>query len=44
MRELLEAKTITTPFLAVGERITIEALDAEGESLFGPFTQEVVSP
>jgi fumarylacetoacetate (FAA) hydrolase len=42
MRELLEDGAMKTPFLAEGEHITIECLDAEGRNLFGPFTQRVV--
>lgn len=43
MRELLEHGAARTPYLAAGESITIEALAADGTSLFGPFAQKVIA-
>jgi fumarylacetoacetate (FAA) hydrolase len=42
MRETLEKGAPGTPYLAVGDRVRIECLDAEGRSVFGAIDQEVV--
>ncbi|BDG10234.1 fumarylacetoacetate hydrolase family protein [Anaeromyxobacter paludicola] len=42
MREILESGAARTPFLARGQRVVIEALDAAGRSVFGRVEQEVV--
>jgi len=39
--ETLDSGKPVTPFLAAGDRVTIEMLDAQGESLFGRIDQEV---
>jgi fumarylacetoacetate (FAA) hydrolase len=41
-RELLDRGAATTPYLAPGDRVRIEMLDARGASLFGAIDQEVV--
>lgn len=43
-RELLERGAASTPYLARGDRVRIEMLDARGISLFGAIDQEVVEP
>lgn len=43
-RELLAHGAARTPFLAVGDSIRIEMLDAAGESIFGAIEQEVTAP
>ncbi len=40
--ELLDSGEIRTPFLKFGDRVHIEMLDAEGDSVFGAIEQEVV--
>jgi fumarylacetoacetate (FAA) hydrolase len=40
--ELLDSGEIRTPFLNFGDRVHIEMLDAEGDSVFGAIEQEVV--
>ncbi len=40
--ELLDTGEIATPFLEFGDRVQIEMLDAEGNSVFGAIEQEVV--
>jgi fumarylacetoacetate (FAA) hydrolase len=42
MIETVEGGKPTTPFMAVGDRIRIEVLDAEGASVFGAIEQLVV--
>ncbi len=42
MIEAIEEGQARTPFLAFGDRVRIEMLDAEGRSLFGAIEQEVV--
>jgi fumarylacetoacetate (FAA) hydrolase len=44
MIETIEAGAPATPFMAVGDRIEIEAIDAAGASLFGAIDQRVVAP
>lgn len=43
MIETIEHGKPTTPFMAVGDRIEIEMLNATGESLFGRISQRVVA-
>ena len=43
MIEIIEGGKPTTPFMSVGDRIEIEALDANGASLFGKIDQLVVA-
>jgi fumarylacetoacetate (FAA) hydrolase len=43
-RELLAHGAARTPFLAVGDSIRIEMLNAAGESIFGAIEQEVTAP
>jgi fumarylacetoacetate (FAA) hydrolase len=42
MREILANGAPTTPFMKVGDRISIEMKDREGRSIFGVIDQEVV--
>jgi fumarylacetoacetate (FAA) hydrolase len=42
-REIVEHGSPRTPFLAPGDRVRIEMLDAHGQSVFGVIEQEVVS-
>ena len=42
MREKIETGEITTPFLAAGDHVEIEVLDAAGTSIFGAISQKVV--
>jgi fumarylacetoacetate (FAA) hydrolase len=42
-REILETGAAKTPYLAPGDRIVIEMLDARGRSIFGSIEQEVVA-
>jgi fumarylacetoacetate (FAA) hydrolase len=42
MLEVLEAGTAKTPFLTFGDRVRIEVLDADGNTVFGAIDQEVV--
>jgi fumarylacetoacetate (FAA) hydrolase len=44
VRELLEHGAAKTPFLKVGDRVSISMLGPDGVSLFGAIDQEVVSP
>jgi fumarylacetoacetate (FAA) hydrolase len=44
VRELLEQGAAKTPFLKVGDRVSISMLGPDGVSLFGAIDQEVVSP
>jgi len=44
MIEIIENGKPTTPFMAVGDRIEIEAFDAAGVSPFGRIDQRVVTP
>jgi fumarylacetoacetate (FAA) hydrolase len=44
MIEIIETGKATTPFMAVGDRIEIEAVDANGTSLFGKIDQRVIAP
>jgi fumarylacetoacetate (FAA) hydrolase len=44
MIETIEGGKPITPFMSVGDRIEIEALDAAGASPFGKFDQRVVGP
>lgn len=44
MRETLEDGAPKTPFMQVGDTVTIEMLDAEGRSVFGRIEQKVVAP
>jgi fumarylacetoacetate (FAA) hydrolase len=41
MLEIIDAGAPSTPFLRFGDRVRIEALDAEGRSLFGAIDQAV---
>jgi fumarylacetoacetate (FAA) hydrolase len=43
MIETIEAGKPTTPFMAVGDHIEIEAFDAAGASPFGKIDQRVVA-
>jgi fumarylacetoacetate (FAA) hydrolase len=43
-RETLESGTPKTPYLAAGDRVRIEMLDAQGWNVFGSIEQEVVAP
>lgn len=43
MIETIEGGKPTTPFMAIGDRIQIEAVDASGESPFGVIDQTVVA-
>lgn len=43
MREKIETGKMTTPFLSAGDRVEIEMLGPDGESLFGKIDQEVVA-
>ena len=43
MIEIIESGKPTTPFMAVGDRIEIEAIDAHGASPFGKIDQRVVA-
>ncbi len=43
-REMIEHGEARTPFLAVGDRVRIEMLDANGRSVFGAIEQTVVAP
>ena len=43
-REVLEHGKAVTPFMAVGDEVEIEMLDATGRSLFGRIQQRVVAP
>jgi fumarylacetoacetate (FAA) hydrolase len=43
MIETIETGKPITPFMKVGDRIRIEALDAAGQSPFGAIEQEVTS-
>jgi len=43
MIETIEYGKPTTPFMAVGDRIVIEALDSTGASIFGAIDQRVVA-
>jgi len=42
--EVLETGNATTPFLKFGDRVRIEMLDSEGESVFGAIDQTVTRP
>ena len=42
MLETIASGAPTTPFLAFGDTVRIEVLDAQGASLFGPIEQKVV--
>lgn len=42
-RELLEGGAARTPFLRAGDRIRIDALSADGVSVFGAIEQEVIT-
>jgi fumarylacetoacetate (FAA) hydrolase len=42
--EMIDGGRATTPFMAVGDRIEIEMLDATGRDLFGRIDQKVVGP
>ena len=42
MLETLESGAPTTPFMRFGDRVHIEMLDADGQSIFGAIEQEVV--
>ena len=44
MIETIEHGKPSTPFMKVGDRIEIEAFDAEGASPFGAIAQEVIAP
>jgi len=44
MRETIADGKPSTPFLAVGDTVRMEVLDASGRSLFGAVTQRVVAP
>ncbi|MEZ4405853.1 MAG: fumarylacetoacetate hydrolase family protein [Polyangiales bacterium] len=44
MIETIDDGKPSTAFMKPGDRVTIEALDAEGRSVFGRIAQEVVSP
>ncbi len=44
MIETIDSGKPATSFLKPGDRVTIEALDARGQSVFGGIAQEVVSP
>ncbi len=44
MIEIIEQGKATTPFMAVGDRIEIEAFDGSGVSHFGKIDQRVVAP
>jgi fumarylacetoacetate (FAA) hydrolase len=44
MIEIIEQGKPSTPFMAVGDRIEIEAFDAAGTSLFGKIEQVVTAP
>jgi len=44
MIEIIEGGKPVTPFMAVGDRIRIEAVDSIGTSLFGAIDQQVVAP
>jgi len=44
MIEIIEGGGAKTPFMKVGDRIQIEAVDAHGNSPFGAIDQQVVSP
>jgi fumarylacetoacetate (FAA) hydrolase len=43
MREKIETGAFATRFLKAGDRVEIEMLGRDGESLFGKIDQEVVS-
>lgn len=43
MREILRDGSPTTTFLAAGDRVSIEMLDADGRSIFGTIEQKVVA-
>jgi fumarylacetoacetate (FAA) hydrolase len=42
MLEQIEQGKATTPFLRFGDRVRIEMLDAQGQSIFGAIDQQVV--
>jgi fumarylacetoacetate (FAA) hydrolase len=42
MLEQIESGTARTPFLKFGDRVSIEMLDADGRSIFGPLDNQVV--
>jgi fumarylacetoacetate (FAA) hydrolase len=42
MIETIETGKPATPFMAIGDRIEIEAFDADGKSPFGKIDQRVV--
>ncbi len=42
MLEILEKGAPETPYLQAGNRVRIEMLDAQGESLFGAIDQRVI--
>jgi fumarylacetoacetate (FAA) hydrolase len=44
MIEIIETGKPSTPFMAVGDRIVIDAVDAAGGSPFGAIDQKVVAP
>ena len=44
MIETIDAGKPSTPFMAVGDRIEIEAFDGNGVSHFGRIDQRVVAP
>ncbi len=41
-REIIARGEATTPFMGFGDRVRIEMLDAEGQSIFGAIDQKVV--